>query len=234
MKLRCPDCEQYIDHSEVSQYADVVKCKDCDKFYRASKLIAAEKLRLSTKLTDVPVGSRILVKQGNDNKVDIVLPAKGIGVKDLPLMILSTLLTIAMLYFVVKVNVGAIVLAFILGALAAVAWLTIIRQLTEVEVIKINGSEIGFHKERLLFSKHRVCTMGQIDELLLMTPRSDNFSKINRKLGLGKREHFNGFEVAKFPTILVGNEFVCFFTKANLAEKYWVINYLESLVQKHQ
>lgn len=236
IQLVCPKCTANIDPADVNIAIDVAKCAACNSIYRVGELLDDEQVR--AKATEMPTDSEIKVQRGLGNVTEIVLPAMGFKFTDLFMIVFGTFwVGFLIVWTSLAVFAGTFFALFSIPFWIAgvYIWMGVVRNITEVEIVKIDHTSITLIKKRPLFTKQKQFVLGSIDSVKLTSPVAQSFQHPFRSSNyVICKERFNGLKGAQEPAIVSGKETAYFFTRANTAEKEWIVYFLDTLLKKYQ
>jgi len=229
LKLFCPTCRNEIKPENVNVSTDLAKCENCNELYRASQLV---KPNISVK-EKPPNGSNIILKEGLNNKIEIVYPKKGISMPLLPQLFFNTV----WLGFLAFWTFGTFPESIFFTIFSIPFWIyglislnAMLNSINEIQSIIIIGDKLIFQKERLINSK---LFESKLEDIVLVSmkgmkddlPSSSNQpSKLNWPGTSGTP--------LNYPAIITGRKTQYFFETANDAEQAWIVQYLDHVIKK--
>lgn len=236
IQLVCPNCSASIDPADVNVSIDLAKCGNCNNMFKVSELVPNGEE--SERVTELPKDSLIRVERAIGNATEIILPAMGFQPTDLFMIIFGTFwvgFLVVWTSFAAFASVYFALFSIPFWIAGIFIWMGVVRNITEVEIVRIDHASITVVKKRPIFIKQKQFALGRIDAVKLTSPIAQHiqhpFRSSNYVIG---RERFSGPKGAQEPAIVSGNETVYFFARATTAEKQWIVYFLDTLVEKYK
>lgn len=229
MKINCPKCRNEINSKNVNISTDLAKCERCNELFRASQLIGPN---ISIK-EKPPIGSIVILKEGLNNKIEIVYPKKGVSLPLLP----QLFFIVFWLGFIAFWTWGAFQGSVFFAMFSIPFWIIglismndILNSINEIQLITIIGDKLIFQKNRLINSKLFEARLEDIVSVSMKGMKDESFPSFNKFSKL----NFPGTSGTPLnhPAIITGRKTQYFFEAANDAEQEWVVQYLNHLIKK--
>lgn len=232
MKLTCPDCKASISSINVNISSDIAKCDNCNSIYKASELVDSNTF---DKLIQPPKGTKMIIKNGFDDSIEIYYPKRGFTAAMIP----QLFFTIFWLGFITFWTWGASRGSVIFALFSIPFWLIgfgmlggLINSISETQTLKLTRNTLTLKKERPIKPKNIEIKTKDIQSVRMKNLKMNPYSMFgNFKLMLKMQKSFStgGIEM---PAIISGVQTEYFFEDANDAEQEWVTTTLDSTIKR--
>jgi hypothetical protein len=81
MELICPSCKATISPDNVNIASNLAKCDKCNSIHKAGDLADSKSI---DKINHPPTGSKMTIKKGFDDSIELFYPKKGFTVSVIP------------------------------------------------------------------------------------------------------------------------------------------------------
>ena len=236
LQLKCPNCSADISPADINVAIDVAKCSSCDNIFRVSELVGVEAEKAKAKVTEMPKGTKIKVQRGLGNTTEIIMPARGFKPTDLFIMGFATFWVGFLVVWTTFALMGSTFFALFsipFWLAGAAMWVGVINSMREVETVQIDHTSITIRKERPVMSKTVKYALSEIEDVRLMTYVPTTASAFNPET-FSSSGRLNNLVRAEEPAIISGKGTTYFFIRANMAEKQWIVYFLDTLVEKYK
>lgn len=227
MILHCPKCQSEINSDNVNIGTNLAKCTSCGAIHLANSLVHGPGGSVSD---TPPQGSRIQMKRGLSKDLKLFLPAKGLGLKEIPLMFFM----IFWVGFVAFWTWGASQASVIFAMFSIPFWfvgaamvLGFINAIAEKQLIEINRNSVIFTRIRPIGNKVYKIPLAETQSIQMRLLRPNIWSGFNNMRYMWSFKGSMGVGL-QIPSILTSRKTIHFFESASDAEQEWVTNFLES------
>jgi hypothetical protein len=232
MELICPGCKATISPDNVNIATDLAKCNKCKSVHHASKLAEGKS---TDKINHPPAESKILIKKGFDDSIEIFYPKKGITVSVIPQLFFTIFWFVFISFWTWGASQGSVFFALF----SIPFWLFgfgmiggFINSISETQIIKIAKTSLTLIKDRPIRPKKLELKIKDIQAIKMKQLKMNPFLmfgyfrlmvKMQRQFGMGRIE---------IPAIISGLRTEYFFEDAYDAEQEWVTMTLDSIIKK--
>jgi hypothetical protein len=232
MELICPTCKTTISPDNVNISSDLAKCDKCKSIHNASKLVDG---KTTDKLNHPPAGSKMTIKKGFDDSIEIFYPKKGITASVIPQIIFTFIWFVFIGFWTWGASQGSVYFAlfsipFWLIGLGMVGGF--INSISETQTISIATNSLTLIKDRPIRPKKLLLKINDIQSIKMKQLKMNPFLmfgyfslmvKMQRQFGMGRIE---------IPAIISGLKTEYFFEDAYDAEQEWVTTTLDGIIKR--
>lgn len=236
-KFDCPECKVPIAPYNVNVLDDIVKCGQCGQVYKASDLMDDRERKAKRMDKDsIPKGCRIEIHEMEDGVVEFQLPKLKNSYYPYMFMPFAVVFTGALVYMTIMMTLDlgfAVLVMFPFWAFAISLWVAILNSFYVVEKLRLGPEGVSITTEMFTKVKQTLYRMDEIKDVRLKsyTPMPD-ITQPFRFIRMGRLE--NSWQTYTDPVIISGKGNFYFFQRANDAEKEWLVEYLQALLEKYQ
>jgi len=234
MELICPNCYKAISTQDVNVVTDVAKCAHCNSLHRVSNLL--NKTTVQAPSDRPPVGSKIQMKKGLLDNVELFVPAKGVSAMDIPIIVFAGF----WISFVAFWTWGASQASVLFAMFSIPFWFVgiamlggVINSIKETQTIQITGDRLTLIKSRVFNSQNIEFRMADIQAVRFTTFKGNPFSAFSNMGSMRKPRNSNRVAIEQ-PAIVSGATTSYFFENLNEVEQEWATAYIDAIVQKHR
>ncbi|MFV0483907.1 MAG: hypothetical protein ACK5MG_07430 [Bacteroidales bacterium] len=232
MELICPNCKATILPDNVNISSDLAKCDKCNSIHKASELTDSKSI---DKISNPPNGTKIAVKKGLDDSIELFYPKKGFSASMIPQLFFS----IFWLGFISFWTWGASQGSVIFAMFSIPFWLVgfgmiggLINSILETQTLKISRISLTLKKDRPIRPKNFEIKVKDIQSIRMKNLQMNPFTMFGNFKLMFKMQKSFGMGGVEMPAIISGVKTEYFFEDANDAEQEWVTTTLDSIIKR--
>lgn len=231
MQLICPNCNNIIDPLEVNVQKDLARCTNCNTLHTISEL---RKSTLENPITNLPENTKMDIRKGIGDNVEIHLPKRGLGAIHIPLILFTTfwLSFVAVwtyfawygspLFAIFSIPFWFIGFAMLRG---------LVNTIWERQTLSVNRHEITLQKYRPINSRTYVFNLEEINSVEMIEPNR-NPMKVYGSIRFVKKIKESNLNIALVPALVKEPKPVYFFESAETADQIWVCKTIDAVLRK--
>jgi hypothetical protein len=232
MELICPSCKATISPDNVNIASDLAKCDKCKTIHNASKLADNKS---TDKINHPPAESKMIIKKGFDDSIEIFYPKKGITASVLTQLFITIIWFIFISFWTWGASQGSVFFALFSIPFWLIGFGMIggfINSISETQTIKITKTSLTLIKDRPIRPKKLEFKIIDVQSIRMKQLKMNPFLmfgyfrlmvKMQKQFGMGRIE---------IPAIISGLKTEYFFEDAYDAEQEWVTTTLDSIIKK--
>jgi len=232
MELICSVCKATISSDNVNIASDLAKCDKCNSIHKASDLADSKSI---DKINHPPTGSKITIKKGFDDSIELYYPKKGFTASVIP----QLFFTIFWFGFISFWTWGASQGSVLFALFSIPFWLMgigmlggLINAISETQTLRISKTSLTLKKDRPIRPKKIEIKVKDIQSIKMKQLNMNPFlifgnfrlmMKMQRQFGMGRIE---------VPAIISGLKTAYFFEDAYEVEQEWVTTTLDNIIKR--
>lgn len=232
MELICPGCKATISPDNVNIASDLAKCDKCNSIHKASDLADSKAI---DKISHPPTGSKMTIKKGFDDSIELFYPQKGFSISVIP----QLFFTIFWFGFISFWTWGASQGSVIFALFSIPFWLIgfgmlggLINSISEKQTLKISRTSLTLIKERPIRPKIIEVKVKDIQSIKMKQFKMNPFFMFGHFRLMVKMQRQFGMGGIEIPAIISGLKTEYFFEDAYDAEQEWVTTTLDSIIKR--
>jgi hypothetical protein len=233
MELICPNCNASISPDNVNVSTDLAKCDKCNSIHRASELIEPKSIE---KIINPPRGSKMIIKKGFDDSIELFYPKKGFTFSFVPQLFFIIFWFGFLCFWTYMAAQGSIIFAMF----SIPFWIIgfgmfggLINSILETQTLILSKTSLTLKKDRPIRPKRFDLKITDIQSIRLKPLKMNPFSLFGNFKVMMKMQKSLGMGGIEMPAIISGVETVYFFEDANDAEQEWVTTSLDYVIKRH-
>jgi hypothetical protein len=232
MELICPNCKTTILPINVNVSSDLAKCEKCNSIYKASSLDDRKSI---DRINNPPVGTRILVKVGFNDSVEVVLPKTGFTTSVIPQLFFAIFWLVFISFWTFSAAQGSVFFALFSIPFWLIGFVMIgglINSISEIQTIRISGNVLTVIKKRPIRPQKLDFMVKDIQSIRMKNVKMNPFSMYSNLTLMFKMKSSFAMAGVEMPAIISGVNTEYFFEGANDAEQEWVTIALDSIIKR--
>lgn len=232
MELACPNCKTPINPENINIASDLAKCSRCNTIHKASALIPD---RSNKKMVKPPSGTKMTVKKGFDDSIELFYPKKGFTAAIIPKLIFI----VFWLGFISIWTWMSLGTSVYFSMLSIPFWLVgfgmlygLVFSVSESQVLKISRTVLTLERIRPFSTKKFEAPVYDIQSIRMQASNNNSLTNISNAKVAFKTQKFSGTSGEKMPAIISGVKTEYFFESATTAEQEWVTSTLDGIIKK--
>ncbi len=232
MELICPNCKAAISPDNINISSDLAKCDTCNSIHKASELADSKSIN---KINNPPSGTKIIIKKGLDDSVELFYPKKGFTLFVIPPLFFSLFWFGFISFWTWGASQGSLIFAlfsipFWLAGFGMLGGL--LNSISESQTLKISRTTLTLKKDRLIWPKSFEIGIKDIQSVKMKSVKMNAFSMFGNFSMMTKMPKSFGMGGIEMPAIISGVKTEYFFEDANDAEQEWLISTLDSIIKR--
>lgn len=232
MELICPNCKATILPDNVNISSDLAKCDKCNSIHKASELADSKSI---DKINNPPTGTKMTIKKGFDDSIELFYPKKGFTVSVIPQLFFSIFWIGFISFWTWGASQGSVIFAMF----SIPFWLVgfgmlggLINSISETQTLKISRTSLILKKERPIRPKNFEIKVKDIQSIRMKNLKMNPFSMFGNMKLMFKMQKSFGMGGIEMPAIISGVKTEYFFEDANDAEQEWVTSTLDNIIKR--